>query len=178
MTDAASPLPLDGPLAYRLTVADAAALAAVRPRWSSRRWWLLPVAACVVGTLWPLLDDAFALQGDARSWLVAVGLTLLVVVAGAAADRADRSRRAARIHLPRGLVRLTLIDEGILVEADGRPEVTRWAAIGAVDVTAGHVFVRWTPDSGIIVPRRAFARRADMDDFAAYVDARSAAAVD
>jgi len=166
-------------LDYRLTTADAAALAALRPRWSARRWWLLPVAAAVVGTLWPLLDAALGIpDDDPRAWLVAIALTLLVVVSGAAADRADRRVRTARIDLPRGPVRLTLRPDGLLVEADGAAALTAWADVAAVDVTAGHVFVRTTPDAGIVVPRRAFADRRQMEAFAAHVDAASDAAVD
>lgn len=177
MPDAAPP-PVDR-LDYRLGTTDAAALAALRPRWSARRWWLLPVAAAVVGTVWPMADAALGIpDDDPRAWLVAIALTLLVVVSGAAADRADRHARTARIDLPRGPVRLTLRPDGLMVSADGTETLTTWADIGAVDVTAGHVFVRTTPDTGIAVPRRAFADRRQMEAFAAHVDAMSVAAVD
>lgn len=168
-----------GALTYRLGVADAAAFAALRPRWSTRRWWLLPIAAGVVGTLWPVLEEALGVaDGDPRGWLVAVGLTLLVVVSGAAADRADRSRRAAGLVLPRTPVRLRVRDDGLAVEADGRVTLTAWADIGAVDAGPGHVFVRTGPDDGIIVPLRAFAGRAEMEAFAAWVDRRSIESAD
>jgi hypothetical protein len=166
-------------LAYRLTPADAAAFAALRPRWSARRWWLLPVAAGIVGTLWPLLQDSVGVaEGDPRGWFVVVALTLLVVLSGAAADQADRRRRAAQLPLPRGAVRTEVTADGIVVEADGLRRAVAWTAIGAVDVGPAHVFVRTTPDDGIILPLRAFASRAEMETFGDWVDRRSAEATD
>jgi hypothetical protein len=166
-------------LVYRLTTSDTAAFAALRPRWSARRWWLLPIAAGVVGTVWPLLADGMQMTGDdPRGWLIAVALVLLVVVSGAAADQADKRRRAARIPLPRTPVRVAVVGEGLRMEADGRTSTVGWADIGAVDVTGGHVFVRTGPGDGIILPLRAFAGRAEMEAFAAWVDRRSMDAED
>lgn len=166
-------------LDFRLDGADAAALAALRPRWSARRWWALPVAGAIFGTAWPMIDDAVGVpEGDPRGLAVAAGLILALVALAVAIDARDRRRRRARIRIPEGPVRVTVLDEGLEVLAEGRRSLTPFAAIGAVDATRTHVFVRTTPDEGLMLPRRAFADRREMDAFAAWVDRRSAEAED
>ena len=133
----------------------------VRPGRSRARVWFVGIVAgiwllaCVVGYAWGNL---------AWAAIAFVGVPVIVAWSLWCNDRARRAawRQEDGLLGPYQLVVTPNELRGSNSEGTG---VFPWSAIGAVDVTGRHIFLRVLPSESVIVPRRVFARANDEQRF-------------